>query len=183
MTGPRRTTLAAARVAALWLAIGFVFALFFAAAAPLAIGDHSYVLRSGSMAPTIDAGDVEVVQPVAPLDARVGDIVTFRDSKWGNRLVSHRARAIQRVGDNVNFITQGDANTGREHWSIPVSGTLGRVVYRIPKLGWAVAVIGTPAGRLSLIVLPAVLLMVSLLVRLWRRRPDTRPETSDELPA
>jgi signal peptidase len=183
VTGRGRTALAAGRIAGLWLAIGFVFALFFAAAAPLAIGDHSYVLRSGSMAPTIDTGDVEVARPISPLEARVGDIITFRDSKWGNRLVSHRARAIQRVGDNVNFITQGDANTGREHWSVPVSGTIGRVVYRIPKLGWAVAVIGTPAGRVGLIVLPAVLLMVSLLVRLWRRQPDVRPETSDELAA
>jgi signal peptidase len=182
VTGRARTALAVSRTAGLWQAIGFVFALLLAAAAPLAIGDHSYVLRSGSMAPTMDAGDVEVVQSISPLKARVGDIVTFRDSKWGNRLVSHRARAIQRVGGRVNFITQGDANTGREHWSVPVTGTIGRVIYRIPKLGWAVNVIGTPAGRAGLIVLPAVLLMASLLVRLWRR-PDERQETSDELAA
>lgn len=172
----------AARVAATWAALGFVFALFLAAAAPLVIGDHSYVLRTGSMSPTIDPGDVEVVQSIAPLDARIGDIVAFRDPQWQGRLVSHRVRAIDRVGGRINFITQGDANTGREHWSVPAQGTIGRVIYRIPKLGYAVAWLGTPEGRAGVVVLPAVLLMASFLARLWRRQPD-RSEISDELGA
>jgi signal peptidase I len=172
----------AARVAAAWLLLGFIFAMFLAAAAPLALGDHSYVLRTGSMVPTMNPGDVEVVQPIGPLAARIGDIVAFRDPQWQGRLVSHRVRAIQRVRDRVNFITQGDANTGREHWSVPADGAIGRVIYRIPKLGYAVAWLGTPVGRAGVIVLPAVLLMASLLARLWRRPPD-RAETPDELGA
>jgi signal peptidase len=180
---PRRAAVGlGARVAAIWTILAFVFALFLAAAAPLAIGDHAYVLRTGSMAPTIDPGDVEVVQPIAAIHARIGDIVAFRDPQWRDRLVSHRVRAIDRVGNRVNFITQGDANTGREHWSVPAGGTIGRVIYRVPKLGYAVAWLGTREGRIGLVILPALLLMASLLVRLWRQQPDHR-KARDELGA
>lgn len=182
MTARRARIGRAGRVAASWLVLGFIFALFLAAAGPLALGDHSYVLRTGSMSPTIDPGDVEVVQPIGPLAAKVGDIVAFRDPQWQGRLVSHRVRAIERVGRHVNFITQGDANTGREHWSVPADGSIGRVIYRVPKLGYVVAWLGTPEGRVGVIVLPAVLLMASLLARLWRREPE-RVETPDELGA
>lgn len=182
MTARGRPVGHAARIGVTWLVLGFVLTLFLAAAAPLAVGDHSYVLRTGSMAPTLNPGDVEVVQSIAPLEAKVGDIVAFRDPQWRGRLVSHRVRAIERVGHGVNFITQGDANTGSERWSVPRNGTIGRVLYRVPKLGYAVAWLGTPEGRVGLIVLPAVLLMASLLTRLWRRQPHL-PETSNDLGA
>jgi signal peptidase len=182
MTARRGGIGRAARIAAIWAVLGFIFAVFLAAAAPLALGDHSYVLRTGSMSPTIDPGDVEVVQPIGPLAAKVGDIVAFRDPQWQGRLVSHRVRAAWRVRGRVNFITQGDANTGREHWSVPADGTIGRVIYRVPKLGYVVAWLGTPEGRVGVIVLPAVLLMASLLARLWRRQPDGA-EAPDELGA
>jgi signal peptidase I len=156
-----------AGTAALWIAAGFVLGILLAAAAPLAIGDHSYVVRSGSMSPAIDTGDVEVVQPIRPVDAKVGDIVSFRDPHLGHRLISHRVRAIDRVGEHVNFVTQGDANTGQEHWSVTTDGTIGRVVYRVPKLGYAVVWISSLPGRIGLIIVPALLLMASALRRIW----------------
>jgi signal peptidase I len=169
MTRRLPTTAYRVRLAAIWAVGAFALALLLAAALPLAAGDHSYVVRSGSMAPAIDTGDVVVVQSIHPLQAQVGDIVTFRDPQWGDRLVNHRARAIERVGNKVNFVTQGDANTGQEHWSVPVSGTIGHVVYRVPKIGYGIVLIGTPWGRAGFIVLPALLLMASALRRIWRR--------------
>lgn len=164
------------RIGGTWLALGFVVTLFLAAAAPVALGYHSFVLRSASMGPTLEPGDIEVVQTIAPLSARVGEIVTFRDPQRQDQLVSHRVRAIERNGGRVEFVTQGDANTGRERWSVPVDGTIGRLAYRVPKLGWVVVWSQTPAGRVTLIVLPALLLLVSLLQRLWRQPPG-RTET------
>ena len=165
-----RGALRIAASACSWAIVAFVLALFVGAAAPLAFGFHSYVLRTGSMRPTMNPGDVEVVQSISPLAAHIGQIVAFRDPERQGDLVSHRVRAIERVGANVAFVTQGDANTGREHWVVPAAGTIGRVAYRIPKLGYAVVWLGTAAGRAAFIVLPALLLMLSLLRRLWRDR-------------
>lgn len=160
--------LRAVRAFALPAVLGFAVAVFAAGALPITLGYHSYVMLTGSMAGTIDPGDVEVVQSISPADAKIGQIVAFRDPLRQDALVSHRVRAIQRTGGRIDFITQGDANTGREHWSVPVDGTIGRVVYRIPKLGYAVVWLATPIGKAATLIFPALLLMSLLLRRIWR---------------
>jgi signal peptidase len=157
-------------IAARWAVAGFVLALLVAAAAPLAVGDRAFVVRSGSMAPAIDTGDVAVVEPISPTAASIGDVVTFTDPH--GRLTSHRARSIIRRGDQIHFTTQGDSNTGQEHWKVPANGRIGRVVYRVPKLGFAVVEISSTAGRIGLIVVPALLLAGSLLAGIWRPGED-----------
>jgi signal peptidase I len=153
----------------LWTIGGLVLCLLLAGAAPLALGDHSYVIRSGSMTPTIETGDVVVTEPIAPLSARVGQIVTFKDPDGSGRLLSHRLRAVHRRGEKVSFVTQGDANTGQERWSVPIDGEIGRVLYRVPKIGFALVWTKMPIGQIGLIVIPALLLSVLLLGLIWRR--------------
>jgi signal peptidase I len=167
------------RLGAIWIALGIVLAILLAVAAPFAIGDRTMVVESGSMTPAIETGDAVVVEPISPLDAMVGDIVTFQDPDGSGRLISHRARSIRRAGDKLAFITQGDANTGQEHWSVPVDGQIGKVLYRVPKIGFAVVWAGTPFGHIGLLAIPALLLTISLLVRIWRPRPEG--EASDAL--
>jgi signal peptidase len=148
--------------------IGFVLTILLFSVLPLAFGDRSLVVRSGSMTPAIDTGDVVVVRPIAPASARVGDIVTFDNH---GKLTSHRVRATGRSGEDMLFTTQGDANTGQEHWKVPVNGRIGRVMYRVPKLGFVVVRVQSPTGRLVLIILPALLLACSVLRRIWRGEP------------
>jgi signal peptidase len=167
------------RIGAIWFAGTVVLGLLLAATAPLLIGDNSYVVRSGSMTPAISTGDLIVTGPIAPLAARVGQIVTFKDPDGSGRLLSHRVRAVHRVGDQVSFITQGDANTGQENWSVPVDGHMGHVLYRIPKLGYALVWIQSKPGRIGLIIVPAVLLVGFTLSRIWRpRHPEERHDAS-----
>jgi signal peptidase len=161
-----------------WLCLGFAFALLLAAALPLAVGDRSFTVRSGSMSPTIETGDVEVIEPTAPLDTKVGDIVTFSDPEGTGKTYSHRVQSIVPAGDEVRFVTRGDANTSTERWAVPRDGTLGRVVYRIPKLGYAVAWLNTPPARIGLVVLPALALVWMLLKLIWR--PEPEPELLDD---
>lgn len=165
-----------------WLCLGFAFALLLAAALPLAAGDRSFSVRSGSMTPTIETGDVVVTEPVAPLSLRIGDIVTFKDPEGSGRLYSHRVQSIARDGGEVRFVTRGDANTSTERWSVPSDGTVGRVVYRVPKLGYAIAWLGTPPARLALVVLPALLLGWMAMRRIWGSRPEPSARPGDGAP-
>jgi signal peptidase len=157
----------AARTFGAWSVIGLVLGTLLAAAAPLAIGGHSYTVRSGSMTPAIRTGDIVVAESIAPLRAQVGSIVMFRDPRGRDRVLTHRVRAMHRTGRRVDFITQGDANTARERWTVPVDGRIGRVLYRLPKLGYVLFWTGSPAARIALTFVPAVLLCLLILGRLW----------------
>lgn len=169
-----------ARTAGLWSASSLVLGALLAATAPLAIGDRSYIVRSGSMTPAIDTGDIVVTEPIAPLEAQVGDIVTFLDPSGSGRLLSHRVWAVHRSTRRVEFVTQGDANTSQERWTVPVDGRIGRVVYRLPTLGYALSWTGSPAGRIAAIAAPALLLCWCILARIWR--PARIRTTGNESP-
>jgi signal peptidase I len=150
-----------------WALIGFMLSLFAAAVVPLAVGLHVYVTHSGSMAPTIDTGDLVVSRTISPAEAEVGDIVTFKDPDGGGELISHRVRAAGERDGRAYFVTRGDANSSSERWNVAESGRIGKIVYRIPKLGFAFGGIGTRAGKIVLVVLPALLLLAIGLVRIW----------------
>jgi signal peptidase I len=151
-----------------WAIGGFVIALLVAAVAPLAIGLHTYAVQSGSMTPTIDTGDLVITRTITPTQAHIGDIVMFKDPEGSGRLISHRVRAVRERDGRSYFVTRGDANTGFEHWNVPDSGTIGEIVYRVPKLGFLLGRIGSTPGRIGLVVIPALLLLWLGLLRIWR---------------
>jgi signal peptidase I len=157
-----------------WIAMGFALGIALAVIAPRVVGGQSYTVMSGSMEPAIHTGDVVVNERIDPLEARVGDVVTFRDPRDQSRLVTHRLRSVTVRAGVAQMVTKGDANNTVERWTVPVDGTIGRVGYKVPKLGYALAWAGGPLGRLLLIAIPALLLAGWELVRIWR--PERKAE-------
>ncbi len=149
----------------------FTFVLGMAAvvAAPPAVGWRTLSVMSGSMSPTIHTGDAVVVRPVPPTTLRRGDVVTFRDPEGTGRLITHRVQAFRAQGSTIEFTTQGDANSGTEQWTVDRSGSVGRVVLRIPRAGYLLVPSATPIGRLVLVALPVVALAALGLAALWRK--------------
>src|SRR5882757_1249763 len=110
--------------------------LALAIAGPLAFGDHPQTDLTGSMEPTISPGDVVINEQIAPTEARIGDVVTFRDPEQQSKLLTHRVVAVHRLGDGrLAFVTQGDANNTQEHWRVAADGQIGRVFYTVPWVG------------------------------------------------
>lgn len=163
-----------------WTALGAGFALFAALTAPTLLGGRSLTIMSGSMEPALGTGDIVLEREIAPLEARVGDIVTFRDPDGSGRLITHRVRSIRVGGDAVTFTTKGDAANGIQRWTIPQSGTIGEPRFRLPKLGYALSATRSPAGRLLLVALPALLLGASAITRIWR---PSAPRVADAAPS
>jgi signal peptidase len=175
---PSRTLPArVATTAALWLAGGLLFGICAAVTIPYLFGFRSLVVLSGSMTPTLEVGDVVVVRQISPAEARVGDVVTFRDPSRDDRLVTHRVRAIEIENGVVRMETKGDANSGLESWQVRATGTIGRAQFRVPKIGYALFWIRGRFGRMMLVVIPALLLGAYELWRIWR--PRSRKEASD----
>jgi signal peptidase len=152
---------------AIWLAAGFVFTILLSTALPSAIGMRSFTVRSGSMSPAIETGDMVVARRIDPGSARPGDIVTFNNPQGGD-LTTHRVRSVRRAGDKYRFITRGDANNTSEDWSVVADGEIGQIAYRVPKLGFILSPTNSGRGRLLLIGIPALLLCALGLIRIWR---------------
>ena len=146
----------------------------------MAVGMHTYTVRSGSMDPAIATGDVIVTKSISPTEARVGDVVTFVDPEGSGSLITHRVRAIRQQGDRTAVVTRGDANNAFERWSVPSDGSIGQVAYRIPMLGRALAPLSSTLGKAGLIVIPALLLCALGLRRIWTPEREGPPSCAKE---
>lgn len=154
---------------ALLFAVAFALAIAAAVTAPTLLGHQSFVVLSGSMEPAISTGDIVVVEKIAPTEARIGDVVSFRSPDVPGKIITHRVVDVRAARDELRFLTKGDANNATEQWSIARTGTIGRAQYRVPKLGYVTNRVGSAYGRLAFIVVPALLLAVIELRRIWSR--------------
>jgi signal peptidase len=151
-----------------WAALGLGLGLIAIVTLPSVFGLKSLTVVSGSMEPTIETGSVVIDEVISPLDARPGDIVTFKDPLRPRQL-THRLQKMRVEGETAYMVTLGDANDAPERWTVETDGQIGRVVAHLPKLGYARAALGTRYARLG--VLGAVLALGAfLLVDLWRPR-------------
>ena len=161
-----RVALAFALSAAAGLAVGLVLAM----TVPQAFGYKVMTVLSGSMEPTLRTGGVVLSRTVSPVDAKLGDIVTFHDPSRGNELVTHRLRRIKINDGKAYMVTRGDANNTSERWVVETDGQIGRVVYHVPKLGWFRQQVTGQAVRLGVLA-GLALLGLYLLFDIWRPRP------------
>jgi signal peptidase len=151
---------------AVWAAIGFAAGMLGIVTLPSVLGYQSLTVVSGSMEPTLGVGSVVIDEVISPLDARPGDIVTFKDPLRPRQL-THRLQKVRVEGDTTYMVTLGDANDVPERWTVPVDGQIGRVVAHLPKLGYARAALSTSYARLA--ALAAVLAFgAMMLLDLWR---------------
>lgn len=148
--------------------LGLTLGLMLAVGLPYFAHGRVFTVMSGSMEPTIRVGDVVVDQRISPLDARVGDIVTFKDPNGSGRIYTHRVRRIKISRGHASFVTKGDANNDVERWTVPTNGSIGRVRYRIWKLGYLLFYMHTLWGRIVLVLFPLAGLAGGVLRRIWR---------------
>jgi signal peptidase I len=128
------------------------------------IGLQAYVVRTGSMSPTIQPGDA-VLDTAGHPDLRRGEVVTFRLADGG--LVTHRVHAIR--GDAVK--TKGDANRTPDPWTVAPDQVVGTVRHTLPRMGYVMVYLQQPAGIGSLV---SALLALFLAWQLFFGS-DTRP--------
>ncbi|WP_161827314.1 signal peptidase I [Brevibacillus choshinensis] len=84
---------------------------------------------TGSMAPTIDAGDMVIVTRYTGKVPQTGDIVTYWKDDQSRSLITHRV--VSRL-ENGYLQTKGDANHEADGgWTDP-NRLVGQVVYTIP---------------------------------------------------
>jgi len=129
------------RTVALALATTVVVAIGGAAAWFSHEGYRLYVVKTGSMSPAYDAGDVVIDKP-ASAAYRPGDVLTFQISAAGE-LVTHRFTHLDKEG---KVHTKGDANKTADAWALRPEQVRGVVDRHIPNLGYVFVFLSQPAG-------------------------------------
>jgi signal peptidase len=122
-------------------------------------GYRLYVVKTGSMAPALMAGDAVLDGPAKGTYGS-GEIITFRHSSLTTDLVTHRVTDIQ----SGKIHTKGDANRTADAWDISPDQVQGVVVQRLPRFGYLIVFLRQPTGIASLLILGvAVMLLWGLL--------------------
>lgn len=144
------------------LVLALLVLVFVAVAVPQLVGaDHSYVVQSSSMSPTIGAGSVVFVDDVPGEAISEGDVITFtRSTADGSTRVTHRVVDVGENGGQRWFQTKGDANEDPDSERVPADQVVGSVSFQIPLIGYVVGFVQTPLGTLLLVVIPAIVLLV-----------------------
>lgn len=93
------------------------------------------VIYSGSMRPSIDVGDIVIVSKVPIDEVQKGDVIQYKTQNMSIPIV-HRVQEIYDEGDNVFFITKGDANDNSDSEPVLSENVMGKVVFNLPKIGW-----------------------------------------------
>lgn len=110
---------------------------------------------SGSMEPAIKIGSVVVVKPSE--DYQIGEIVSYGKFGKNNSPITHRIVEITNPdGEEKIFRTQGDANDGPDQSAITKEQILGKVLFAVPYLGYAVDFAKKPLGFALIIIVPAL---------------------------
>ena len=141
-----------------------VVVIYFGLQFVLATKTPFIVVASGSMSPALEVGDLIIVQGIPPADIQIGDIIVF-DPPQGSRTI-HRVTRIQTLPNGtIQFKTKGDANPNEDLRWVPEQNVHGRVLYRIPYLGWLAL-----DPTIPIIIVIAIVIIILLWPEKHRKR-------------
>lgn len=136
----------------------------------------AYVIVSGSMEPSIKIRDAIVIKRSEEEEINVGDVVTYRstDPSYYGILITHRVRAInERDGEKI-FITKGDNNETIDRSPVTYDQIQGKVVMRIPKIGYIKYFLIDYYGWIITILIPSVAIVSYDIVKILKSTNKNR---------
>lgn len=146
-----------------YLQSSFVLAVLMVLALPAALHTYAGVsvrtIRTGSMEPVMQPGDIAVVRASQVTSLSVGDIaLLFHPSD--RQIEAHRVVTVAASANGVEIVTKGDANPAVDpQILLPRSAAVERVSFVIPYAGLALASFGSPMVLGSLCALGLVVLL------------------------
>lgn len=134
---------------------------------------NAYVIVSGSMIPTIKINDAIVVKREEGIQLDIGDIITFssQDPSYPSLTVTHRIVGKQKAKNgNYIFRTKGDNNSIEDPSLVNEENIYGRVILKIPKLGYIRKFLMTSYGFICGIVIPSIAILIVDVFKIFRRK-------------
>ncbi|MEL9908098.1 MAG: signal peptidase I [Desulfurococcus sp.] len=123
-------------------------------------GYRLLVISSGSMTPSLGIGDIIVIEPRSIQSISVGDIVAFSN---GVNIIVHRV--VNEASDGGCLVTRGDANDDNDPLWACSNTILGRVVFRVPYIGYPFLIAVSAIGSVySVLFLASCLLCLTFII-------------------
>lgn len=108
-------------------------------AIPMLTKSTPYTVLTSSMTPSYPAGTLVIVKPTDVQQIHIGDVMTYQISSNKPEVVTHRVVQIiqpAKAGDQLSFVTKGDANSLADAAPVKPVQVRGTVWYAVPYLGW-----------------------------------------------
>lgn len=136
----------------------------------------AYVVVTESMVPTINVNDAVIVKRVDDHKIDVGDIITFSPDTgyYAGLSITHRIVGKQ-ITNNGSFVyrTKGDNNEKEDLSLVYERNIYGKVVLRLPMIGYIRKFVLSPGGFVVSLVIPVVFVVlyeVFRIVLLYRKK-------------
>ena len=143
-------------------------------------------ILSGSMRPGLSVGGVAISERVPVDSLAVRDVIVFQRPDNPSERVVHRIVQVV-VGNSglPQIITQGDANTVRDPWTLTIRGDYAyRVRWSFPLIGYVVVAFQNHRGfavlGAGIVLIVIALTMVSGSRRRSRRRDEEEGESTNQ---
>ena len=132
-------------------------------------GNAPLIVLTGSMYPTIKAGDLIVTKKVDAKDVKVDDVISFFDPEGnGSSIVTHRVIGIEidETSGEIFFRTQGDNNDIADMTPVPERNLVGRWEgTRFWGLGYVVLFTQSTVGIIVIIAVIVAGIFVYMMIR------------------
>ena len=143
------------------------------------LGWQLQAVQSGSMAPTYPIGSLLVTGAVDPAHVEPGMAIVFEDPAIPGRLVTHRVVRLA-SGDDLAFITRGDANRTADLSPVSAQLVRGRVLWQVTHLGTLLDWLQWPRSFILLVLVPGLLLAAAEVRDRRRLRERARADSLGE---
>lgn len=149
-------------------------AIYFGFTFALSTDTPFYVVSSGSMVPTLEIGDIIVVNGGIEFnDVNVDDIIVFDEPTNGLKVIVHRVKEIHDISGR-SIVTKGDHNLASDNWYVTSEEFLGSVIFTIPRVGYLTTALVPPMNYILIIT------VISIVFVLEIRNNQNRPEKPNE---
>ena len=123
------------------------------------------IVQSGSMEPAIKMGSIVMVKPVD--DYKINDVISFGEATKTKAPTTHRIYDMKVQGGEPIYITKGDANDAPDTKEIRKEDIVGKVLFSVPFVGYAVDFAKKPIGFALIIIVPATLIIIDEIKKIF----------------
>ena len=129
----------------------------------------AYVIVSQSMEPIIKVNDAIIIK--RDKNIKVGDVITYKslDPTHYNIMITHRVISIINNTDGtISYVTKGDNNNIADKLSVNGDTVYGKVIMKIPKIGYIQYFLMTKLGWIIAIVIPCLGIVIYDIIKLFK---------------
>lgn len=127
-----------------------------------------YTILTQSMYPTIKAGDVVITYKEDNNKYNDGDVITFVSQQNGGITITHRVDEVYNVNDSYSYKTKGDNNNAPDNEITSGDNVLGKVVVKIPKVGYIQQFLVSKTGWIVAVILPCLGIVIYDILKLFK---------------